>query len=233
MAERILCSIEDCCKPAKKRGWCETHYSRWRRANGPVVVRYNAKGTHKCKIAECSSPAETRGWCIKHYGRWYDHGDPLYCAKTENGAAMNFFQTVALPFTGQECLIWPFPNQGTYGNLHIKGIGKQNVHRLVCEARNGPAPSRRHLAAHSCGNRTCCNPNHLRWATPRENQLDRVAHGTHSRGERSAKKLTENDVRAIRGMLGTTTKRAIAELFGITAQAVYRIETKKMWGWLD
>jgi len=31
MANSRLCSIPDCGKPAKQRGWCHAHYMRWRR----------------------------------------------------------------------------------------------------------------------------------------------------------------------------------------------------------
>lgn len=37
MAQRT-CSIEGCEKPAKCRGWCPTHYSRWQRHGDPLTV---------------------------------------------------------------------------------------------------------------------------------------------------------------------------------------------------
>lgn len=48
------------------------------------------------------------------------------------------------------CLIWPF-NRAQNG---YPTAGKNNAirpHRLMCERRNGPAPSSKHQAAHSCG----------------------------------------------------------------------------------
>lgn len=33
-----LCSIEGCTRPSRKRGWCQTHYSRWQRHGDPLVV---------------------------------------------------------------------------------------------------------------------------------------------------------------------------------------------------
>jgi len=37
MADHRICSIEGCSKPAKSRGWCNTHYERWRKNGGPLV----------------------------------------------------------------------------------------------------------------------------------------------------------------------------------------------------
>ena len=37
-----LCSIENCDKPSRKRGWCDKHYKRWQRNGDPVTVnRFN------------------------------------------------------------------------------------------------------------------------------------------------------------------------------------------------
>lgn len=35
MAEKSLCSIPGCSKPALARGWCDMHYRRWRRHGDP------------------------------------------------------------------------------------------------------------------------------------------------------------------------------------------------------
>ncbi len=50
------------------------------------------------------------------------------------------------------------------------------VHRLVCHAIHGAPPAPEGWdAAHSCGNRACCNPAHLSWQTWQQNRgVDRV-----------------------------------------------------------
>src|SRR5258708_1433259 len=71
------------------------------------------------------------------------------------------------------CLIWPFARKGGgYAQIGSDGI---LLHRLMCEYRNGPAPTSEHYATHSCGrgHEGCINPNHLRWRTPAQNQLER------------------------------------------------------------
>jgi hypothetical protein len=56
------------------------------------------------------------------------------------------------------------------------------VHRMVCEAFHGPAPTLTHHAAHWDGNRKNNIPNNLRWATCSENHADKIRHGTTNRG---------------------------------------------------
>lgn len=85
-----------------------------------------------------------------------------------------------------ECLIWPHSvNSAGYGQV---GGGRSatpiSTHVVACEHRNGERPAGMH-AAHSCGVRACCNPRHLRWATPAENTAESFVHGTRKRGRYS------------------------------------------------
>lgn len=77
-----------------------------------------------------------------------------------------------------------------------------SVHRMVCWAFHGAPPSPIHHAAHGDGNSHRNHYDNLSWKTPKENQADRVIHGTHCRGARSANaKLTNDDVLEIRQRL--------------------------------
>ncbi len=38
MAAISICSVDGCCKPAKSRGWCNTHYERWRINGAPTAL---------------------------------------------------------------------------------------------------------------------------------------------------------------------------------------------------
>lgn len=90
----------------------------------------------------------------------------------------------AAQYTGAECLLWPFkrvyPNG--YGAYNTRQLAT-TAHRFVCRLAHGEPPQPKLQAAHSCGNRLCCNPRHLRWATCRENLADRKAHGTLRAGD--------------------------------------------------
>lgn len=39
MANQRICSIEGCGKPARGRGWCSKHYTRWLRNGDPLVTK--------------------------------------------------------------------------------------------------------------------------------------------------------------------------------------------------
>lgn len=72
----LLCSIEGCGKPVQARGWCNTHYARWRRQGDPHTVLGNGRPDPLCTLDKCDNPHYARGWCRKHYQRWRNHGDP-------------------------------------------------------------------------------------------------------------------------------------------------------------
>lgn len=68
------CSIPECEKPARRRGWCHMHYTRWWRHGDPLAVETH-EPTH-CSVEGCDRPHMARGMCQRHYARWRDHGDP-------------------------------------------------------------------------------------------------------------------------------------------------------------
>lgn len=188
-----------------------------------------------CSIPGCGLPHKGLGWCIKHYFRQRRHGDPLYReadAPAPKRAAIKWIKDNT-NFSGTECLIWPFAAKmtGGYGLVWWKGK-KDGAHRVMCEMVNGPPPSPRHQAAHSCGNgsRGCTHPKHLRWATPLENDGDKEAHGTRVRGQKIPwSKLTEQNVRAIRILLNTHTDIQIARQFGVSDSAIFAIRSGRSW----
>lgn len=129
------------------------------------------------------------------------------------------------------CVLWPYSlNTAGYGQLNIDRY-LHRVHRLSCEMEHGDPPTEHHEAAHSCRNRHCFNPRHLRWATRLENDRDKTRDGTDNKGEKHGMaKLTDDSVRAIRqlsaeGWLGST----IAERFGVTPMAVSNVLSGKSW----
>lgn len=100
------------------------------------------------------------------------------------------------------------------------------IHRLVCEAFHGLAPSRGHVAAHNDGDQTNNAASNLRWATYKENTADRLQHGTLLFGEHNpASKLTDCDVRQIREAVNMTPKE-LSELYGVSRTHIHRIRKK-------
>ena len=72
-----------------------------------------------------------------------------------------------------DCWIWQksFGSHG-YGNIGTGGQRNETVHRVSYEVFNGTIPEKM-LVLHSCDNRKCCNPEHLRVGTYKENLTDR------------------------------------------------------------
>jgi len=179
-----------------------------------------------CKAEGCHKPSRARGWCVAHYKRWKRHGSPT-AGRTSLGALPAFINQ-ALEYQGNDCLLWPYGKLHGYGQTRERG-GYAAAHIVVCKAAHGPKPSPRHEVAHSCGVRACINPRHLRWATPSENQMDKVAHGTHNRGERhNMAKLSAEQVQAIRARTGQTHNE-IAREFGVTGPYISLIRSRKFW----
>ena len=151
------------------------------------------------------------------------------------GAAAQFIRDVAVPFTGDACLPWPFAASRGVGRVKVCGKA-QIAHRVVCKAAHGEPPTPAHAAAHSCGNghTGCVNPRHLRWATHTENEADKLLHGTTARGEGHGRsKLTEEDVHTIRAKLAAGQKQAdIPAEHGVHRVNVSHIKTGKSWVWL-
>lgn len=101
---------------------------------------------------------------------------------TPAGAPVAFLRRIVAAPRVDECIIWPFatnePKPGLlYGQVIFEGR-VTSANNAVCCIAYGPAPSPEHEAAHSCGKSLCVNPGHVRWATPKENEADKVDHGT-------------------------------------------------------
>lgn len=137
---------------------------------------------------------------------------------------------------GEDCLIWQFAcDSHGYGQINKDGR-VQYVHRALCEAVNGPPPSKSHQAAHGCGkgNIGCVNPKHVRWATTAENAADKEVHGTLPFGEAHHwSLLTVDQVREIRSLRGRMTQQAIGDKFGVHKETVGCIQRRENWDWLD
>ena len=88
------------------------------------------------------------------------------------------------PNTG--CYIWTGNGSGIGSDrprIRLKGSRlKKTVARLICEEIYGPPPTPEHIdAAHNtpngCIGGACVNPDHIRWATPSQNMMDKPLEG--------------------------------------------------------
>ena len=129
-----------------------------------------------------------------------------------------------------ECWNWTrSTNSHGYGEIRI--AHKQHLcHRLAYELTTGEGPGSL-LVLHSCDNRRCCNPAHLRLGTVQDNSNDMVSRQREARGERHGRaRLTAERVCAIREMAANGHSFvAIARQFGVTPENVSYVVRRVTW----
>jgi len=185
-----------------------------------------------CSIPECGNPTLARGWCRKHYLRWYKHGDPLETNGTERGKPLDFLMNVVLKHVGDACIEWPFStDQNGYGKISFEGKS-QRVNSIVCSFAHGDQPTENHEVAHSCGRGSsgCCSPMHLSWKTHKENEADKMTHGTLRRGEDHGRaRFTNAEIREIRKLAGSRLQREIASRFKTSQGQISAIVNRRVY----
>lgn len=147
----------------------------------------------------------------------------------------------------QGCWLWVgMLSSVGYGRCTINGktIG---AHRISYELHNGPIPKGL-FVLHKCDIRACVNPAHLFLGTNLDNMRDRdmkgrgasgARHWAHLRPEefavkcRPGAKLTEEQVTEIRqlGQQGVS-QAEIARQYGVSRQAICRIQHNKVWRYI-
>lgn len=131
-----------------------------------------------------------------------------------------------------ECWRWTAQRSPLgYGVFWLNGKNAQ-AHRVAWEETHGAIPEGL-VVRHKCRGR-CVNPNHLELGTRADNQHDRIRDGTSNRGERHGhSKLTEDQVRQIKGVDPTRTNTSIAMEYGVSRETIGLIRRGKRWGWLS
>lgn len=130
-----------------------------------------------------------------------------------------------------EC--WPFVGHidgDGYGRIH-RGRESFAAHRLAWEVANQKDFPRGKVALHSCDNRRCCNPGHIKPGTIAENNADAHAKRRHAHGERMPQaKLTEAEaVDILRRRRAGESAQALGREFGVSDRLVYLIAAGRKW----
>jgi len=139
-----------------------------------------------CTVGECLKPRYARSMCQAHYARWYRNGDPLAGKALPGQSAYAFW---ALTEDREGCRVWAGGSNGNgYGRLSVNGR-MVYAHRHAWQITNGDIPEGM-VVDHTCYNRACVKPSHLRLATFQENAWN----------QDGARGSTETDLRNVRHM---------------------------------
>lgn len=101
----------------------------------------------------------------------------------------------------------------------------RTLNRLVALSFIGPPPTPLHHAAHNDGNKAHNTISNIAWKTKRENEADKIAHGTTNRGERNGmSKITDAQAAEIvRRAAAGESRPLLCKEYGLTSSAVSNI----------
>lgn len=147
--------------------------------------------------------------------------------------------------TPDQCWEWMdscgTPGYGNWGYSQFGGKRSRTAHRATYELFFGDAGDLQ--VNHRCGNRRCCNPDHLYAGNQRQNWEDAVEHqtastppnfyGKEARNQYGYSPLDENKVREIRRRRENGERgAALAREFGVSPYAICAIYKRKNWRWV-
>ncbi len=141
--------------------------------------------------------------------------------------------SMPIPFT--DCWMWirGYGSHG-YGALRLPGAKSMTTApRVAFEAWHGPL-RKNERPRHTCHQKWCCNPDHLRRGTHTENMADKFRDGTSAWWDPKVRDpLVVDEVLAVRAEHAAgMSSRQVAAAIGITRQAVMDIVNYRSWSHL-
>ena len=181
----------------------------------------------KCAVNDCRNIVGNGGakdFCGMHYTLFRRYGDPEERRGIRHGDAQRFL-IKASQHKSKRCLDWPFALSAGYGTVSVKRVMHTASH-AVCVIVYGSPPSPKHVASHSCDNRRCVAPAHLKWDTQKNNLIAAVQR------KRTTTKVTAEVVLRMRALDGKLPRRQIALRFNLSVTQTHRILDRESWSWL-
>jgi hypothetical protein len=164
------CTLDRCNHTQWSRGWCRSHYERWRRTGNPLGPQHpDLPGERWHPIPDFED-----SYSVSDRGRVRSEPRTVY---TIDGRTYRYTRRVLRLSTTQE---------GRHMVTLCRDGQNYNrfVHRLVAAAFIGPCPPGLEVC-HNDGDCSNDTPGNLRYDTTSENVLDSVRHGTHPQTRRT------------------------------------------------
>ena len=79
-----MCSIEGCGKPHEAKGYCKSHYRKFRQYGDPLAGR-TKRPSGPCQVEGCGEAARRWGYCAPHSRQFRTHGDPTVRVRRVRG----------------------------------------------------------------------------------------------------------------------------------------------------
>lgn len=184
-----------------------------------------------CSVPGCGKPHKAKGYCNTHHCRLFFYGRLDEGERPRGTPEERFWPKVQ---KAEGCWEWigsKRPNG--YGRFQAgaRGSSQLSAHRFSYELHKGRIPDGL-LVMHTCDNRSCVNPDHLKLGTPLDNMQDMHAKGRAKPGRpcgnRNANaKLTPEAVRYIRSS-GKMVSELAREL-GMGKTAVRNVVRGRTW----
>lgn len=178
-----------------------------------------------CSVAGCETQAKKRGCCERHYMRLRRNGTlTLKRRSTLEDYATSFWLKVAITPDPNKCWEWQRGLTTTgYGQVRYERH-VMNAHRVAWILTHNEMPDG--LILHSCDNRLCVNPRHLRVGTAQDNSDDRMLRNPES----SSRRLKIEQVRQIRAdRLNGATIKSLSDQYGVHMMTISFITNYRTW----